>query len=56
MRVQLNRELVHENVAALREVIFEDKAIHMIFEYAEHDFLVSMFFTNLLSQLTVPCM
>jgi cyclin-dependent kinase 8/11 len=37
---QLNRELVHENIVALREVILEDKAIHMVFEYAEHDFLV----------------
>lgn len=25
---------------ALREVILEDKAIYMVFEYAEHDFLV----------------
>jgi cyclin-dependent kinase 8/11 len=25
---------------ALREVILEDKSIYMVFEYAEHDFLV----------------
>ncbi len=31
----------HENVAALREVLLEDKSIYMVFEYAEHDFLVS---------------
>lgn len=30
-----------ENLAALKEVILEDKAIYMVFEYAEHDFLVS---------------
>jgi cyclin-dependent kinase 8/11 len=37
---QLNRELHHRNLVALREVILEDKAIYMVFEYAEHDFLV----------------
>ena len=37
---QLNREIDHENIAALKEVILEDKSIYMIFEYAEHDFLV----------------
>lgn len=37
---QLNRELNHQNVVALREVILEDKSIYMVFEYAEHDFLV----------------
>jgi hypothetical protein len=36
--VQLNRDLVHENVTALREVIFNDEAI---FQYAELEFLVS---------------
>lgn len=38
---QLNREISHENVVALREVILEDKSIYMVFEYSEHDFLVS---------------
>lgn len=38
---QLNRELHHRNLVALREVILEDKSIYMVFEYAEHDFLVS---------------
>ena len=37
---QLNRELHHENLTALREVLLEDKSIYMVFEYAEHDFLV----------------
>jgi hypothetical protein len=40
--IQLNRELDHINVVALREVILEDKSIYMVFEYAEHDFLVSL--------------
>lgn len=41
MTSQLNREISHENVVALKEVILEDKSIYMVFEYAEHDFLVS---------------
>ena len=39
-RMQLNREINHENIVALKEVILEDKSIYMVFEYAEHDFLV----------------
>ena len=39
--VKLNREINHENIVALKEVILEDKSIYMVFEYAEHDFLVS---------------
>jgi cyclin-dependent kinase 8/11 len=41
--IMLNRELHHRNLVALREVILEDKAIYMVFEYAEHDFLVSFY-------------
>lgn len=37
---QLCRELKHENIISLEEVLLEDKAIFMVFEYAEHDFLV----------------
>ena len=37
---QLNREISHVNVVALKEVILEEKSIYMVFEYAEHDFLV----------------
>lgn len=37
---KLNREINHENIVALKEVILEDKSIYMVFEYAEHDFLV----------------
>lgn len=39
---QLNREISHENVVALKEVILEDKSIYMVFDYAEHDFLVRL--------------
>jgi len=27
----------------MKEVILEDKSIYMVFEYAEHDFLVRLF-------------
>ncbi|TDL30041.1 kinase-like protein [Rickenella mellea] len=37
--IALNREINHENVVALREVMLEDKSIYMVFDYAEHDFL-----------------
>ncbi|PPQ78902.1 hypothetical protein CVT26_011711, partial [Gymnopilus dilepis] len=37
--IGLNREIHHENIVALKEVILEDKSIYMVFEYAEHDFL-----------------
>ncbi|KAG8907696.1 cyclin-dependent protein kinase [Tulasnella sp. 417] len=37
--IALNREIKHENIIALREVMLEDKSIYMVFEYAEHDFL-----------------
>ncbi|KAI9513215.1 kinase-like protein [Russula earlei] len=37
--IALNREICHENIVALKEVILEDKSIYMVFEYAEHDFL-----------------
>ena len=45
--IQLNREICHENIVALKEVILEDKSIYMVFEYAEHDFLVSVSLTVL---------
>ncbi|KAI8365320.1 kinase-like domain-containing protein [Radiomyces spectabilis] len=37
--IALCRELDHDNIVGLEEVILEDKAIFMVFEYAEHDFL-----------------
>ncbi len=41
--LQLNREISHENIVSLKEVILEDKSIYMVFEYAEHDFLVRVY-------------
>ncbi|KAG8747570.1 cyclin-dependent protein kinase [Ceratobasidium sp. 414] len=38
--IALTREMRHENVIVLREVMLEDKSIFMVFEYAEHDFLL----------------
>lgn len=38
--LQINREISHEHVTALREVMLEEKSIYLVFEYAEHDFLV----------------
>ncbi|PWN23182.1 kinase-like protein [Microstroma glucosiphilum] len=37
--IALNRELRHENIVTLREVMLEDRAIYMVFSYASHDFL-----------------
>ncbi|GAA5832399.1 hypothetical protein JCM11251_006439 [Rhodosporidiobolus azoricus] len=37
--IMINREIQHENVTYLREVMLEEKSIYLVFEYAEHDFL-----------------
>ncbi|PBK63446.1 kinase-like protein [Armillaria solidipes] len=37
--IALNREIDHDNVVSLKEVILEEKSIYMVFDYAEHDFL-----------------
>ncbi|GAA5981348.1 hypothetical protein JCM11641_005292 [Rhodosporidiobolus odoratus] len=37
--IMINREISHENVTFLREVMLEEKSIYLVFEYAEHDFL-----------------
>ncbi|CAO1629306.1 unnamed protein product [Parajaminaea phylloscopi] len=37
--IALNRELRHENIVTLKEVMLEDRAIYMVFAYASHDFL-----------------
>ena len=41
--ISLCRELSHENIVALAEVLLDpvDRSIYMVFEYAEHDLLVS---------------
>jgi len=51
----LNRELSHENIVALKEVILEEKSIYMVFEYAEHDFLVRTFTYSKLTMLKQAC-
>jgi hypothetical protein len=40
-RYRHSRAGLCSNLVALKEVILEDKSIYMVFEYAEHDFLVS---------------
>ena len=53
-------EIENINIIKLREVMLEDKSIYMVFEYAEHDFLVSphlaaipcIFFTPYSSKLS----
>lgn len=37
--IMLNREIHHENLTALQEVVLQDKSIYLVFEYCEHDFL-----------------
>jgi hypothetical protein len=37
---QLTKQLSHENVVALRDVIFEDKTAYIVFDYADYDFYV----------------
>lgn len=37
--IALNRELRHENIVTLREVMLEERSIYMVFAYASHDFL-----------------
>ncbi|KAH9943922.1 kinase-like protein [Amylocystis lapponica] len=54
--IALNREISHENVVSLTEVILEDKSIYMVFEYAEHDFLqvIHHHSQTLRSQISLP--
>lgn len=44
----------HENVAALREAILEDRLILMAFQYAEPDFLVSLILPSLVLPPNCP--
>ncbi|KAJ7702294.1 kinase-like domain-containing protein [Mycena rosella] len=54
--IALNREIDHENIVALKEVILEDKSIYMVFEFAEHDFLqvIQHHATTLRTAITLP--
>lgn len=44
--IALCRELKHENIIGLVEVILEEKCIYMVFEYAEHDLLQIIHYHN----------
>lgn len=37
--IALNRELAHENVCRLWEVLLEDNAVLLVYEFVDHDFL-----------------
>lgn len=37
--IALNRELAHENVCRLWEVLLEDNAVFLVYEFVDHDFL-----------------
>lgn len=54
--IALNRELQHENIVQLREVILEEKAIYMVFHYASHDLLqlIHHHSTALRTQISLP--
>ncbi|CDZ96199.1 kinase-like protein [Phaffia rhodozyma] len=52
--IAINREVDHENVVALREVILQDKSIFMVFGYAEHDFLQIIHHHSQTLRLPVP--
>ncbi|KAJ6547048.1 kinase-like domain-containing protein [Mycena capillaripes] len=54
--IALNREIDHENIVALKEVILEDKSIYMVFEFAEHDFLqvIQHHATTLRTAISLP--
>ncbi len=45
-RYRHSRAALCSNLVALKEVILEDKSIYMVFEYAEHDFLVSFLLSS----------
>ncbi|KAK9472722.1 kinase-like domain-containing protein [Dipodascopsis tothii] len=50
----LCRELAHENVVTLVEIILEDKCIYMVFEFAEHDLLQIIHFHSHPDRRSIP--
>jgi len=50
---QLNREIHHENLTALQEVVLQDKSIYLVFEYCEHDFLVRTIVSHICNYASV---
>ncbi|CAG8514784.1 9300_t:CDS:2 [Diversispora eburnea] len=51
--ISLCIELKHENIVSLQEVLLEDNSIHMVFEFAEHDFLVRIIERKPLPEFTI---
>ncbi|KAK9479829.1 kinase-like domain-containing protein [Lipomyces japonicus] len=52
--IALCRELSHENLTTLREIILEDKCIYMVFEFAEHDLLQIIHFHSHPERRPIP--
>ncbi len=52
--ISLNRELSHVNIVTLHQVMLEDKAIYMVFEYAEHDLLQIIHFHSTALRAPIP--
>ncbi|KAI3479867.1 hypothetical protein L1887_58064 [Cichorium endivia] len=52
--ISLNRELSHVNIVTLRQVMLEDKAIYMVFEYAEHDLLQIIHYHSTALRTPIP--
>lgn len=52
--ISLNRELSHINIVTLRQVMLEDKAIYMVFEYAEHDLLQIIHYHSTALRAPIP--
>lgn len=52
--ISLNRELSHVNIVTLHQVMLEDKAIYMVFEYAEHDLLQIIHYHSTALRTPIP--
>ncbi|KAI8832367.1 kinase-like domain-containing protein [Chytridium lagenaria] len=54
--ISLCRELCHENIVALEEVVLDpaDRSIYMVFEYAEHDMLQILHFHSQQQRKPIP--
>lgn len=52
--ISLNRELSHVNIVTLHQVMLEDKAIYMVFEYAEHDLLQIIHYHSTALRAPIP--
>ncbi|CBQ73530.1 related to SSN3-cyclin-dependent CTD kinase [Sporisorium reilianum SRZ2] len=52
--ISLNRELSHANIVTLHQVMLEEKAIYMVFEYAEHDLLQIIHYHSTALRAPIP--